>query len=506
MSRLQKAARSLVSGYAAMASNVLYSLASFPLALHYLGKEQYGIWAVATGLASYLLLIDAGVSGAVGRFLIDCKDDQEGGDYGSLIKTGCLVFLVQGAAIAVGGSVLSIWLPAISKVPVEFVPVFRVLVSGQCVILGGLFIGRILTSVLQAHHRFDVMNFSGIVQFVVGFGVQWLTFHLGWGLYSLLAASAAASFCGSLYNLIFVIRLHLFPEKNWGRSSMKVFKEVFSYGNDLFLMMLGLQLLNATQVIIISRTQGPVAVTVWSAATKSFLLAFQFVQKVFDFSGTVLGEMIVRGERDLLRRRYRDILLLTASLTVFSAISVVVCNASFVWIWTAPDHLGWPFLNDCLMGVLLLFNCITRCQIGLSGYAKERKTMRWIYFLEGVTFATTAFLVAPRWGIPGIIVAAIAANIAWSGAYGFRWAARYLEADLSEFLKKSLTPAIRYLLALLPIAAAIWWATKSLPQKQRFTLNSTAMTIAGLSLFWFLGLTPTLRGELASAARRVFRR
>jgi hypothetical protein len=132
--------------------------------------------------------------------------------------------------------------------------------------------------------------------------------------------------------------------------------------------------------------------------------------------------------------------------------------------------------------------------------------MRWIYFLEGVTFATTAFLVAPRWGIPGIITAAIVANIAWSGAYGFRWAARYLQMDLSEMLKKSLTPATRYLLAFLPIAAAIWWATKSLPQKQRFALNSSTMMIAGLSLFWFLGLTPALRAELASAARRLFRR
>ena len=83
MSRLRHAAMSLGSGYAAMAANVFYTLASIPLALHYLGKEQFGLWSVVTQVASYLLLLDLGVTGSVSRILIDHKDKKNGGDYGS---------------------------------------------------------------------------------------------------------------------------------------------------------------------------------------------------------------------------------------------------------------------------------------------------------------------------------------------------------------------------------------------------------------------------------------
>src|SRR6266404_1562367 len=117
MSRLQKAARSLASGYAAIASSAIYALASIPLALHYLSPEEYGLWSLVTQAASYLLLLDAGITASVGRFLIDHKDNIEGGDYGSVIKTGCLVFILQGACIALGGCLLAWGLPAFCDVP-----------------------------------------------------------------------------------------------------------------------------------------------------------------------------------------------------------------------------------------------------------------------------------------------------------------------------------------------------------------------------------------------------
>jgi O-antigen/teichoic acid export membrane protein len=485
-----------------MASNTVFSLASVPLAMHYLSNAECGLWTLALQATSYLLLLDAGISAAVGRYLIDYKDNKEGGDYGSVIKTGCLVLLVQGACIAVGGSLLAWFLPALCNVPPSFVFVFRVLVAGQCLLTGVFFLSRILMGLLQAHHRFDVMNYSQIGQLAVTFGVQWVTFHLGWGLYSLLAATVAGQVFWAGYNLSCVIGLRLFPEKNWGRASMKVFREVFAYGKDLFLLTLGLQLLNYSQVVIITRSQGPEAAWVWSTATKAFQLAFQFVQRIFDFSGTALGEMMVRGEREKLRRRYGDILLLTASVAVFAAISVAVCNSSFVTVWTR-GRVGWSRWNDALMGVLILLNCVTRCQVGLSGYARQIQTMRWVYFLEGASFAVVAFAVAPYFGIPGIIVVAIVADLACSGAYGFRWASRYLVVSLREIGCSWLKPAGRYLLMMAPLAAVIALATLKLSPLPRLLTSSASLLVVGLPLLWRLGFTEELRGDLKTALARL---
>src|SRR5262249_39061058 len=151
----------------------------------------------------------------------------------------------------------------------------------------------------QAHQRFDSLNYSQMVQLPASLAAQWFTFRRGWGLYSLLAGTGTALVLGVAINLASVMRLRLLPQRRaWGRPSWKVFKEVFAFANDLFLMTIGLQLLNASQVIIITRTLGLEMAAVWSVASKAFLqLAFQFVQRILDFSYGALGEMIVRNER-----------------------------------------------------------------------------------------------------------------------------------------------------------------------------------------------------------------
>src|SRR5207302_309193 len=138
----------------------------------------------------------------------------------------------------------------------------------------------------------------------------------------------------------------------WGRASWDVFKEVFAFGGELFLLNVGGQLLNASQVLILTRTLGLGAAAVWTIATKVFPLAFQLVSRILDFSSSAFGEMVVRGEREKLQRRFRDVFLLTASGAVFVGTGVAACNQSFIAAWT-KGKIIWGAQNDLLLGLLL---------------------------------------------------------------------------------------------------------------------------------------------------------
>src|SRR5947207_11887233 len=107
MSRLKRYTHSLASGYAALAANVLYSLASVPIAMHYLSNEEFGLWVLAAQVSAYLALAEFGMSGSIARILIDHKDNLHSGVYGSVIKTGSLVLVIQGVAIGLLGAVLT---------------------------------------------------------------------------------------------------------------------------------------------------------------------------------------------------------------------------------------------------------------------------------------------------------------------------------------------------------------------------------------------------------------
>ena len=101
----------MASSYFLLAATAVYSLASVPVALHYLDIKRFGLWMVMGTLAGYLSLIDAGMTSAVARLLIDHKDDRNGGNYGGFIQTGWLVSCVQGAIIFVIGLFLAGTLP-----------------------------------------------------------------------------------------------------------------------------------------------------------------------------------------------------------------------------------------------------------------------------------------------------------------------------------------------------------------------------------------------------------
>jgi len=74
MSRLRRAVHGVASGYVLLAATAVYSLASVPLALHYLSKERFALWALMSSIGNYLGLIDLGMSSSVARLLIDHKD------------------------------------------------------------------------------------------------------------------------------------------------------------------------------------------------------------------------------------------------------------------------------------------------------------------------------------------------------------------------------------------------------------------------------------------------
>ena len=503
MSRLKKYSRSLFSGYITLGANILFTVASVPLALHYLPREEFGLWALVTQVAGYLMLVDLGMTASIARVLIDHKDRPAAGGYGSVVRTGWLVLVALGVIIVALGAAAGFGLPGLLDVPANLVRPFQLLVVGQGLLTGVLFFHRMYSCVLYAHQRQDVVNYANVGSFAVNLAVLWAGFHFQFGLYSLLAAHAAGMVCIAVTLGVATHRLGLMPPRaGRGRVEGKVFKELFLFGGDIFLLTLGLQLVSTSQVVIISRTLGLEAAAVWAVATKGFTMAQQVVWRLWDFSSSSIGEMIARDERPRLVRRFSEIYLVTASASVFVGLGVAVGNAALLETWTR-GRIAWDPLNDALMAALLFTNSVTRLHGGLLGTAKNVGGMRYIYFLEGVLFVTLSFLVAPRWGISGILAVALAMNLLGTGLYGTHRTAKELGVSFGEVAWRWLRPALRYALLLVPVAALCHWLARPLPAAARLAVTVVVMGAAGGVLLWKSGLTPVLRDELRAALAKV---
>jgi len=503
VSRLKRFTHSLVSGYALLGANILYTFASVPLALHYLSKKEIGLWGVVTQIAGYLVLVDLGMASSISRILIDHKDTTADGVYGTIIKTGMLVSLVQGAIIAIAGAVVSLWLPELFNVPLEHRQKFQILVAGHCFILGSLFVGRMFNYILLAHQRYDAMNYAQIGGLIVNLAGMWLGFAWGWGLYSLLVGYSVNSLLQAAANFFSVRGLKLFPPTGaWGKANRKMFKELFSYGREVFLLSVGWQLVNASQMLVIGRTLGFDAAGIWSIATKPFAMAQQVVFRVLDYAGAGLAEMMVREERERLVARFRDIVILSAALATWVGLATALCNHDFLLLWT-KGKVSWSANSDWLMGLMVVVYATTRCYIGFIGLTKQIRAMKYMYPLEGVAFIGLSLLTSRVWGLNGVIASAVLTNLLCSGLYGFFRTKLYFgfrdSGELASWLKWPLI----CLVAMAAVFGFVAWAGAGWGSWVRLAVNACVALLAGAALFWQLGLTPGLRAEAAGVLSKL---
>lgn len=337
MSRLNRYTQSLISGYALLGINMLYTLGSVPLALHYLpNTEELGLWALTSKLGVFIAMVDFGLSASVARILIDHKDDRAGGGYGAMVKTGFLVGTVQGLLVLLVGTVLAFHAGPWLDIGPELHRTFTWLLLGQCCLLAVSFSTRTLGHILAAHQRFDIVNYNQAVAQMVTFGVTWFFFARGYGVMSILYGHVATVVQSVVFNWAGCARLHLLPRAGqWGRITAAQFKVVFHFGNDIFIMALGALLVSTSQTILVTRLLGLEAATIWNIFTRAYDVLQQVIFRLFDYSSSALAEMIVRGEKARLQARFRQIVVLSASLSVVAGVMFALCNTSFVTLWTS---------------------------------------------------------------------------------------------------------------------------------------------------------------------------
>jgi len=498
MSRLHRVIHAVASSYILLIATALYSLCSVPVALHYLDTSRFGLWVVMGTLANYLNLIDAGMSGASGRLMIDVKDDMEGSRYGELIKTIWLVSTSQGAIIFLIGLLLAKPFAYIMVIPGKLSAEFVELFVWQCGVLALSFGFRTYSTILGAHQRMDVCNYAGLVGMILNFGTQWVFFHLGYGVISLAFGSLAATLASAIIQGYASIRLNLLPHPgHWGRVSWSGFRELFLYGKDLFLASLGTQLIRASPAIVITRTLGIEVAATWGVGTRLFTLLTQVVWRLTDMTGGAFAEMMVRGEAEQLRRRYISLFMLTFSLAGWVGISFAFTNSLFVEVWT-HGKIDWPAQYDLMLSILLMTSTMIHCHNYFILNTRRVALLPYIYFAEGSVFVASSFLLVRWGGISAILASSIICGILFSGAYGIFRISRYFQLPVLTVALGWLGPLCRMSLWYLPIAAASWWMLSAWSTPHRLAIQGVLAATVGAFTFLRFGIPASVQVDVAS--------
>jgi O-antigen/teichoic acid export membrane protein len=509
MSRLKNFTRSLLSSYAFLGANVVYTLVSVPLALKYLTKAEFGLWALTLQIAGYVSLIDLGMGSSISRILIDHKDDRTSGRYGSAVKSGFCVGLAQGLiALAVGLSLVGFmgsWL----RVPSELSGQFLWLMVGQVCVTALTFLTRVFSQILYAWQRIDVTNYAGITQFAVGLAVLWLGFVSGLGVFSLLWGIAANWLVGVCFTSFACAKLGFWPKSGeWGQASWALFRELFNYGADIFLITIGTQIISSSQTVLISRELGIESAALWSVMTKMFTLVCQIVWKIVANAMPAFGEMQVRREWERLWHRYRGLFITSSVFAGACGTLFAACNGPFVRVWT-NGKFTWSETDNLLLALWLILLTQQCCHNSLIMCLKEIRGLKYVYLFEGVVFVVASVAILPATGLTGMLFCSVLATLICTWLCGTWRIAALSRKGWKPLLWDWQQPLFRILAVMLPSWLVIRWILRDAAGLPQLIVSGGLLAIIGLwvSLRFALpsDLTTEIVGKLPPTLQRAFR-
>jgi len=490
MTRTRHFLNSLFAGYASFGANFLFTFVSVPLALHYLPKEEFGLWSLVLQIAGYLMLIDLGMTSSVARFLANYKDNMESGDYGNVLRTGHAIFLIQATCLAFVSWMFAKLLPSYLDLPSSLQPVFGILMISQGVIQAVSLATRSFGSPLWAHQRQDITSWIATAGLLISLAAQWLGFIFGVGIYSLLISQALGATIGWVVPFLVCRHLHLYPSpNNQGHFRYDLFFRMFHFGRDLLLMQLGGLLCSGSQIIVVTKTLGLEAAAVFSVATKALTMGQQLIGKILENSAPGLTEIYVQGDHKRFAVRFYQMTTISISAATALALGLMGANRIFVSFWT-HDLIHWTPIGDALLGALLITTVATRCLQGSFGMSGDVSKVRFLSLGEGILFIGLSLAGGVKFGLHGILAFSLLSQIAVSliGAgirtgQSFPW----------PFFWKTVPWCISFSYVVSAVIF-LWIAEFFVPTSTQ--ILTTFILIVMMAFFLLKMLVPILRGQL----------
>jgi O-antigen/teichoic acid export membrane protein len=505
MKRAKNFFHGIWSGYVAVGVASLLNLLTVPIALAILGKSAFGLWSAVMQLTTFTNIFDLGLGPSLARLITDYKDHKEPKAYSVFLKSIFFIGLFQALFFSVAALGLIGYIPSLMNIPAEDSQLFQKLVLLQLATVALTFPLRPFGQLLYGHQQIAWINACATVATIVNACVFLLGLHLGWGLYSCVVAAWAAFLTQQAGTIYYVFKLRLLPRLSGATISLKSLKPLTALAGNVFVIVIGLQLISFAPTLLVSRKLGLQALADWTVGTKLVLFVWQLVQRTSNSSEPIFWEMFTRQEVQLLRQRLLDVTMLVAMVSAVLGAGLVAVNAPFVGFWTS-QRVHWQTASDVVMAVwatvsigAVVFNMV-------PGMTKQLGAMKFVYVFEGALVAGLAYVPAfplkTAWQVALVLLLGVSIFRLPYGLYRAWRDLRFPAGVLSGVIARVASVA----LLLLAIALLLRKATSSLTPLMQIAINALVYGLIALPVAYGLGLPLEPRQRIVHTLQRVLPR
>lgn len=493
----QREKRSLFRNTAAQSAPTIavfaFSILLAPLMLSRLGLAQFGVWAVTGAIAQYARLFDFGVTRSLARFvaLYDAEGDRRGIEesIGVGIAAVAVLALVTLAGAVVAAPLLSDGLGVLDTEEMRIV-----LLSSVGILLCNL-LADVINAVPVGLRQMGPPNLAATVGSVVNFVASVIVLLLSTSLPVYAVVNLGATAVALL--LAIVALFYVWSRPFLGRPNRRRARTILSFG-------LKSQMITAAELVNVQTDKLIIAAMLGPRVAGAYEIANRVVQGVLAFGTMTLSALIPTATAEIVERgkqvieefysRYTQRSLAIA-LPLFGVLCVSCPFLLVAWLGQLPPDteqivvlLSFAFAASLTTGVAMTLVMAD----GDPGLVAQTAV------LVVVLNVGSTLIVAPIFGLWGVLIATCAAEITASSVFLVRFHRRY-GFGWRDFARAVGPPAALTLLAAVPFAL-VYAAGVEVPSERGPALLGVLATGGPYAVFcWAVGSRLGMLPEKLSA-------
>jgi O-antigen/teichoic acid export membrane protein len=479
--------RRLVSNTLANGAAQFTALASalvfMPLLIKSFGANDYGLYVLASAVASYASIVDLGVGTALVKNVAEhsARDDAEG--LSRYTSTALAFYMTVGVLVAV----------VMATVAFNTQHVFNVTAGGAQLLrnllllvgLSSLWTWPAATAgyVLAGKQRYVLMARTAIGVAFANIGVMIAVLVTHQGPLALMIGNTAVGLVGLSVNALFAARELRGTRVSLRIADFSVFRRIMSFSWAVFVIQVSTVIVfQQTDRVVLGIFLGATAVTLYEAAGKMQGLVTQLT----NFAGSAVMPLAAQLDAEG-RDSALQTLFLRGTKYVAAMINPIVLGLMVLSPVLIPKWLGPAFSNMAVSAqVLLSYQLLTACLvIGegiIVGQGKLKKRIPNVVFVVTLGNLVLSLLLVRRLGVLGVV---IGTTLPYLVDYPFRlrFLLRELRVSFGHWLRAVVLPTYP---ALLVTAGA---AFLGLATPLRQSLLGIALILAvSVGLYWIVVL------------------
>jgi len=342
----------MASGVVVTVINAAAMMVAYPLYLHFLGYEKYGVWLVLATVLSFAQLGNLGIGQAVMKLVAEehGRGDIEG--IQQYVTTALALLCLSGGLVLMVVLVFRTQIVAAFKLSDENAQTALWLLPYIGILSIYVFIVEAFNATLSGLGRMDLANYAQATGRIVAVTVAAILLYSGRGIESLLIGNAFSYLCIHVASLICIRRIANSPFLRTGNFDVGRCKRLLHFGGGVFggtiMSMLG----SPFNKLMLSRYAGVSTVPIYEIAFKASMQVRGLIEAGFRVLMPEISRVaanMTRNAKDRIDQISRRAMKLIFLFGIPTHVVMLIFATPLIRMWLGKEFLQAIPLAFCIM-------------------------------------------------------------------------------------------------------------------------------------------------------------